>query len=293
MLHFNRYTIGSPGSHRCNPLRLGALLCMAFALCSSPAAAQQPQAQDEQVNLESRDNSVLTRGTVVSVTGSTMIVRTDMGEHLVFVTDRDTSRPDTVTAGSRVRIVSRRNSEGVHLARSIIIDPDGGPSPTGPEPIVPSEVRRIEGQIARQAQRLRLGVRAGVGLDPEVLLVGAHVRVGPFFHRDVWFRPNIEVGFGEVTKFGALNLEAIYRLPVTERQDRWSVYVGAGPGLNFVSRNFEEAEAGEREIDFDDFDFDGSLNFLAGVESRGGMFMEFKSTTYSVPQVKISIGYNF
>jgi hypothetical protein len=63
--------------------------------------------------------------------------------------------------------------------------------------------------------------------------------------------------------------------------------------LNFVSRNFEEAETGEREIDFDDFDFDGSLNFLAGVESRGGMFMEFKSTTYSVPQVKISIGYNF
>ncbi len=291
MLHFNRYSFGSPQALRNNLLRLGALLCITFVVCLSPAAAQQPQS--EPAGFETRDNAVLTRGTVVSVTGTTMIVRAESGEHLVFVTDRDTTRPDNIPEGSRVRIVSVRNSEGVHLARSVIIDPAGGAATTGPEPVVPSEVRRLEGQIARQARRFRLGVKAGVGLDPEVLLVGAHVKTGPFFHRDVWFRPNVEVGFGEVTKFGALNLEAIYRLPVTERQDRWSVYVGAGPGLNFVSRNFEEAEAGEREIDFDDFDFDGSLNFLAGVESRGGMFMELKSTTYSVPHVKISIGYNF
>lgn len=119
------------------------------------------------------------------------------------------------------------------------------------------------------------------------------VRWDRFFHRDVWFRPNIEVGYGEVTTFGALNLEVVYRLPFTERQDRWSVYVGAGPGINFVNRNFEEPEAGKREIDFNDFDFDGSLNFLTGVESRGGMFLEFKSTTYSAPGVKIAIGYNF
>ena len=264
---------------------------MTFVVCSSPVVAQQRQ--EEQANLETRNNSVLTRGTVVSVTGTTMIVRTETNEHLVIVTDRETTRPDNIPEGSRVRIVSVRNSEGVHLARSIIIDPAGGTPSTGPEPVVPSEVRRIEGQIARQAQRFRMGVKAGVGLDPEVLLVGAHVRTGPFFHRDVWFRPNVEVGFGEVTKFGALNLEAIYRLPVTDRQDRWTVYVGAGPGMNFVSRNFEEAEAGEREIDFDDFDFEGSLNFLAGIESRSGMFLDFKSTTYSVPNVKISVGYNF
>lgn len=293
MIHFTCFQIGSLGSQRQNQLRLGALLCIAFALYSSPAVAQQPQPQNQPTSFESSDNAVLTRGTVVSVTGTTMIVRTDVGEHLVFVTDRETSSPDNVPAGSRVRIVSVRNSEGVHLARSVIIDPEGGQPSTGPQPVVPSDVRRLESQIARQARRLRLGVKAGAGLDPEVLLVGAHVRTGPFFHRDVWFRPNIEVGFGEVTKFGALNLEAIYRLPVTERQDRWSVYVGAGPGMNFVNRDFEEAQAGERDIDFSDFDFDASLNFLAGVESRCGMFMEFKSTTYSVPNVKISIGYNF
>lgn len=240
-----------------------------------------------------RDNSVLTRGSVVSTTAATMIVRSDNGEHVVFVTDRDTIKPDELPAGSRVRIVSTRNAEGVHLARTVVVEPAGVLPAAAAEPIVPPEVRRLESQIARQAERFRAGVRVGVGLDPEVLMFGVHAKMGPFFHRDVWFRPNIEAGFGEVTKFGALNLEAIYRLPITERQDRWSVYVGAGPGLNFVNRNFEEAEAGEREIDFNDFDFEGSLNFLAGVESRGGMFLEFKTSTYAVPSVKMSIGYNF
>lgn len=270
------------------------ILSIACLLASETAVAQQPppSTQSERVAMQ-RDSSVLTRGAVVSTTATTMIVRNDNGEHLVFATDRDTIKPSEIPVGSRVRIVSTRNAEGVHLARSVVIDPAGAPPAAGPEPIVPPEVRRLEGQITRQAERFRTGVRVGAGLDPEVLMFGVHAKVGPFFHRDVWFRPNIEAGFGEVTKFGALNLEAIYRLPITERQDRWSVYVGAGPGLNFVSRNFEEAEKGEREIDFDDFNFDGSLNFLAGVESRGGMFLEFKSSTYSVPSVKIAIGYNF
>lgn len=271
------------------------ILSIACVLGSETAVAQQPsrsETQSERVAMQ-RDNSVLTRGAVVSTTAATMVVRSDDGEHTIFATDRDTIKPNEIPVGSRVRVVSTRNSEGVHLARSVVIDSAGTPPTAGPQPAVPSEVRRLEGQIARQAERFRTGVRVGAGLDPEVLMFGVHAKVGPFFHRDVWFRPNIEAGFGEVTKFGALNLEAIYRLPITERQDRWSVYVGAGPGLNFISRNFEEAEKGEREIDFSDFKFDGSLNFLAGVESRGGMFLEFKSSTYSVPSVKIAIGYNF
>lgn len=271
------------------------ILSIACVLGSEAAVAQQPprsETQSERVAMQ-RNSSVLTRGAVVSTTAATMIVRNEDGEHVVFATDRNTVKPNEIPAGSRVRIVSTRNAEGVHLARTVIIEPAGGPATATAEPIVPPEVRRVESQIARQAQRFRAGVRVGVGLDPEVLMFGVHAKMGPFFHRDLWFRPNIEAGFGEVTKFGALNLEAIYRLPITERQDRWSVYVGAGPGLNFVNRNFEEAQAGERKIDFNDFDFDGSLNFLAGVESRGGMFLEFKTSTYSVPSVKMSIGYNF
>jgi hypothetical protein len=117
--------------------------------------------------------------------------------------------------------------------------------------------------------------------------------LGPFFHRDVFLRPNVEFGIGEVTTMAALNFEAVYRLPITARQSRWSVYIGAGPGFNFIDRNFEEAEFGNREIDFDDFDFEGSLNLLAGVEFRNGMFLELKSTAYSRPQTRLIVGYSF
>ena len=138
-----------------------------------------------------------------------------------------------------------------------------------------------------------MGVRAGVGLDPEVITAGVHAKVGPFFNRDVYLRPNAEFGIGEVTTMMALNFEAVYRLPITERQSRWSVYAGAGPGFNFIDRNFQAAQAGSRDIYFNDFDFQGSLNVLAGVEFRNGMFVELKSGAYSTPQTRVMIGYSF
>jgi hypothetical protein len=222
-----------------------------------------------------------------------MIVRTQEGDHVVVVHDRDTIGSTDVPVGSQVRIVSHRDPEGILVARNIIVDTEGAGTASPTDEPIPDDIRRLESQISRQARRFRLGVRAGVGLDPESLAVGAHTKLGPFFHRDVFFRPNIEVGFGEVTTYGALNLEAIYRLPVTERQSRYSIYVGAGPGLNFLDRNFEDDSEEGRDIDFSDFDFDASLNFLAGVEFRSGMFLELKSTAYSNPQTKIVIGYSF
>jgi hypothetical protein len=198
----------------------------------------------------------------------------------LFVLSDDTIRPTTIPSGSRVRVASRPDEEGLRVATDVEVlntAPDAAET-TG---TVPPEVRRIERQIERQARRYRAGVRAGVGLDPEIVTTGAHVRLGPFSRRDVWFRPNAEFGFGEVTTLFALNIEAIYRLPITPRQGRWSVYVGAGPGLNLLDRDFEAAERGEREIDFDDFDFETSLNILAGIEFRSGMFLELKSTAYS------------
>jgi hypothetical protein len=236
---------------------------------------------------------MVVRGSVVSSTGTTMIIRTQEGDHVVVVHDDDTAGRRDAPIGSQVRVVSRRDAEGILVAQNILVDTAGTGTAAASEEPIPDDIRRLESQISRQARRFRLGVRAGVGLDPESLAVGAHTKLGPFFHRDVFFRPNIEVGFGEVTTYGALNLEAVYRLPVTERQGRYSIYVGAGPGLNFLDRNFEDTEDDGRDIDFSDFDFDGSLNFLAGVEFRSGMFLELKSTAYSNPQTKIVIGYSF
>jgi hypothetical protein len=275
-------------------LLLLAAIFTATPAFSQPAPARtQPQdAPQNQSTAQARQGSNVTTGTVVSSSGRTMVIRTTTGEHVLVVFNRDTDKPNTIAEGARVRVRSRTDAEGTHVASSVELttEPAVTAESTGP---VPTEMRRLERQIERQARRFRAGVRAGVGLDPEIVTAGAHATLGPFFHPDVWLRPNAEIGFGEVTTLFALNLEAIYRLPITERQSRWTVYVGAGPGFNFIDRDFEEAEAGEREIDFDDFDYESSLNLLAGLENRNGMFLEMKTAVFSRPQVRLQIGYTF
>jgi len=60
-----------------------------------------------------------------------------------------------------------------------------------------------------------------------------------------------------------------------------------------LDQNFEKAELGEREIDFDDFDFDPSMNFIAGVEFRRGIFVELKSAAFGRPHTRIMFGVHF
>src|SRR5690349_17275168 len=57
---------------------------------------------------------------------------------------------------------------------------------------VPTEVRQAEDTVERAARRFRLGVEAGVGLDPELLMFGGHAAFGPLFNRNVEVRPGIE-----------------------------------------------------------------------------------------------------
>ena len=105
-----------------------------------------------------------------------------------------------------------------------------------------------------------------MALDPELVLVGVHAQVGPFFTPDLFLRPNVEFAFGEVTSMFGLNFEAIYRLPVSSRQGRWWTYFGLGPGFNFLHQNFERTEGGSR-IDFGDFHSDVGLNILGGLDT--------------------------
>src|SRR5262245_33431318 len=41
-----------------------------------------------------------------------------------------------------------------------------------------------------------LGLRAGVGIDPTQFYFGGHITAGPVVEK-LWFRPNVEVGFGD------------------------------------------------------------------------------------------------
>ena len=269
---------------------LGSLL-VACALLPVSAMSQETTTSSQGQN----ENTV--EGTVVSSTRDTLVVKTDDNQFQLFTFDRDTVKPRSLPAGTRVRVVSTAGEEaGVRLA-STITTLEAAPSAKGAaqaQPIPPA-VRDLERDIKRQARRWRLGVRAGVGLDPELILFGVHSQLGPIFHRDVFFRPNAEFAFGEVTDLIALNLEAIYRLPVSSRRGNWSAYLGAGPALTFLHQSFQSQAGQGRNIEFGNFDFDAGFNILTGVQFRRGTFFEVKTSLYSrpAPTLRLILGYNF
>jgi hypothetical protein len=261
-----------------------ALLASAVLLDVSPAAAQS--------------NETFT-GTVASSTRDTLVVRNADGQYRLYVFERGARRPAT-PVGSQVRVSSYPADEpGIHTATAVTIlqgAPAAGAGGQAAEaPVVPAEVRRTERAIARQVRRFQAGVRAGVALDPELVMIGVHAQVGPFFSPDVFLRPNVEFAYGEVTALFGLNLEAIYRLPISARTGRWSAYVGAGPGFNFIHRKFETPTGSGSRIDFGDFHSDTGLNILGGLRWRSGVFTELKTSVYAntAPTLRLIVGYNF
>lgn len=262
-------------------------------LATPPARPQNPSAEPQ------RGEIALT-GIVASASPNTLVLRREDGQYQLFVFDRDTVKPRTLPAGSRVRVVSTAGEEpGFRVATDIrILNAVPGTQQgvvTQPEQPIPPEVRRLERDIERQVRRYQMGVRAGLALDPELILVGVHAQVGPFFSPDVYFRPNVEFAFGEVTALFALNAEAIYRLPISSRQGRWSSYVGVGPGFSFLHQNFQATSGGGQKIDFGDFHSSVGLNIFGGLRYRGGMFLELKTSVYSkpAPTMRLIVGYNF
>jgi hypothetical protein len=143
-----------------------------------------------------------------------------------------------------------------------------------------------------------MGVIGGVGLDPELIMFGAHGTFGPLFNGNVDFRPGFEFGIGELTTMFGINLDVVYTLPGVSRGARWTPYVGAGPNFALSHRGFEldddedEDEDGNR-FDFSDTDFVGGFNFFAGARTQNGLFLEMKSTAYGVSNIRFLVGFNF
>jgi hypothetical protein len=269
-------------------------LVAALVIILQPASAGAQQQQQRTAATRAQD---ATAGTVVSVSRNTLVVRTDEGRHFLFVLDRDTQRPKALAPGATVRVEFTSEydpAEGAPTATRItLMGPQPATPPAASQDAIPPEIRRLERDIERAARRYRIGVRAGVGLDPELVLLGAHATLGPIFTRRLLFRPNAEFAYGELTTLFAVNLEAIYRLTPTVPRNRWSAYAGGGPTLGFSHRGFTAEGDDGRSFDFGDFGFNGGLNLVGGVEKGTGTFIELKASIYTDPHVRLLFGVTF
>ena len=131
--------------------------------------------------------------------------------------------------------------------------------------------------LASPAQAQGPGVRAGVSVDPDQFYVGGHFETDELIDQ-LYLRPNLEVGFGDDVTTLAVNIEAIYKIPLKNRRDT-SFYAGGGPAIIVYDRD-------------NGSDTKGGLNLLAGLEF-GKFFFEVKGGVFDAPNLKVGIGYTF
>ena len=277
-------------------------LCALLALLVAPAAG----ICEDAVAVAQQDITTTT-GVVTSSSPNTLVVKTASGNYILFVYAAQSVRPAHIPDGSTVTVLSALGEEGTHVAQKVTIDSAAPaksassaskkskaapPADTGVAPM-PESVEKVESGINKQIRRFGLGLDGGVGLDPEVILVGINARLGPIFSKDVTFRPSADFGFGEVTKMFQINLDVAYRLPITARNSPWTAYAGAGPNFSFVSQNFTAAEEGDQSVDFSDLNFKAGLNVNVGMEHRDGLYFEMKAGVWTIPTLRLMVGYHF
>lgn len=122
------------------------------------------------------------------------------------------------------------------------------------------------------------GIRGGISVDPDQIYFGGHYETSPLIDR-LYFRPNVEVGFGDdLTLIGA-NMEFVYKF--TNRRP-WNIYAGGGPALNI---SMVDGKDGAHT--------DAGFNALVGVEQAKGLFFEFKLGVVDSPDFKFGVGWTF
>lgn len=173
---------------------------------------------------------------------------------------------------------------------------------------VPAPAQQAESSVSTAVRKWGVGVDAGVGLDPELIMFGAHGTFGPIFTPAVQFRPGFEFGVGELTTLFGINLDVTYTFPGGGGQTRWSPYLGAGPNFTLSHQGFSSdntssgsstttnsngTTSSNSRFNFSDTSFSGGFNFIAGARNRNGLFVEMKATAYGVKNVRLMAGFNF
>ncbi len=121
------------------------------------------------------------------------------------------------------------------------------------------------------------GIRGGLSVDPDQFYFGGHYETSPLIDA-LYFRPNVEVGFGDDLVLIGANMEFLYKFP---SRSGWRLYAGAGPALNIVM------------VDDVDTETDAGFNILVGAEQSRGLFFEFKIGAIDSPDFKFGVGWTF
>ena len=283
------------------------------ALVAFIAYAPLVRAQESERSNGSRASEEVTRstvasgerqtvGTVTSMGRGSMVVQTDEGRFVVYALEPSFIRIPAVEPGSRVRVITASNdADPAPTALSI----ETLPARQGlaqQSQAAPSDVQRLASEIERQARRFRIGLDAGVALDPELISINAFSTFTPFVQRGILVRPNVELAFGEVTTLIGINIEGLYMLPGLRRSIRWAPYVGAGPNFTFSHRGVNEEEfisdlnappVDTDRFDFSQWDWNNGFNFIVGARNPNGTFFEMKGTAWGVATIRMLGGFEF
>lgn len=251
----------------------------------------QQQANDDS---QQSENGPI-EGTVVSSSRDTIVVRTAEDKFYLFTYDRPAVRTKGAVPGAKVRVTAGApDQNGTRAATNVEVvsgpSTGGGTAAAAPPAPVPAKVHNIENEIRHEGRRWDLGVRAGAAFDPELFLFGIQSRMGPILSQRVFFRPNAEFAFGEVTDLIAINLEGVYQFSGRKSIGAWSPYAGAGPALTFIHQSYSQG----RDINFGNFDYETGFNVLLGMR-KNRTFVELKSSLWSgpAPKLRIIFGYTF
>jgi hypothetical protein len=122
------------------------------------------------------------------------------------------------------------------------------------------------------------GIRGGISVNPDQIYFGGHIETSPLIDH-LYFRPNVEVGFGDNVTLIGVNMEFVYKF--TNRRP-WHVYAGGGPALNIAMHDGEDGS-----------NTNAGLNLLVGVEQPKGLFFEFKIGVVDSPDFKFGVGWTF
>jgi len=125
------------------------------------------------------------------------------------------------------------------------------------------------------------GLRAGISAAPDQFYIGAHVDLKEVVER-FWFRPNVEVGFGDGATLATFNGEFVYLLKAKSKE--WTPYFGGGPAFVLDS---VRTPSGHH------LDAGPGFNFVGGIQQKKGLLGEIKIGALDSPNFKMGVGWTW